>query len=324
MFEHAADALMRRLLHILPAAGRPEGAALEELAAELGVAPGRILKDLDEVTDRAYYHPGGWPDDVRILVEGGRVKVERAGGFERPVRLTPRETLCLALALRGTAASSRVPDGGRRLALLRRAEAHLGTGAWSEEEVGPLHATDHAPDPAGIRETLLTAARRRHPCAIVYAKAAADDLDVRVIHPYALAASGGDWYTVGWCMVKNEVRVFRVDRILEAAAGEGTFKVPDDFRVEDWVQGARVYRADGEMEVRVRYSPRIARWVRERAAAGADGWEEEPDGSVVIRHRVADPHWVVCHALTYGADAEILEPEDVRALVREVVGRLAG
>ena len=64
--------------------------------------------------------------------------------------------------------------------------------------------------------------------------------------------------------------------------------------------------------------------MRERAAAGVDGWEDEPDGSVVIRHRVADPHWVVGHALTYGAEAEILEPEDVRALVREVVGRLAG
>lgn len=324
MSEHAADALMRRLLHVLPAAGRPEGASLEELAAELGVTRERILEDLDEVTNRAYYHPGGWPDDVRILVEGGRVKVERAGGFERPVRLTARETLCLALALRGTASSSRVPDGDRRLALLRRAEAHLGTGEWSDQEVGPLHAHDHAPDPTGIRGTLLTAARRRHPCAIVYAKAAADDLDVRVIHPYALASSAGDWYTVGWCTVKEEMRVFRVDRILEAAPGEGTFKVPDDFRVEDWVQGARVYRADGELEVRVRYSSRIARWVRERAAVGAEGWEEEPDGSVVIRHRVADPHWVVGHALTYGAEAEILEPEDVRALVREVVGRLAG
>jgi predicted DNA-binding transcriptional regulator YafY len=321
---HTAEALMRRLLHILPAASRPEGALIEELARELDATPERIVADLEEVTARAYYHPGGWPDDVRIMVEGGRVRVERAGGFERPVRLTPRETLCLAVALRGTAAAARVTDQGRRLALLRRAEAHLGAGGWSEQEVGPLHAPDHAPDPAGIRETLLAAARQRHPCAIVYARAGADDLDVRVIHPYALASAGGDWYTVGWCTVKDEMRVFRVDRILEAAPGEGTFQVPDDFRVGDWVQGARVYRADGEMEVLVRYSSRIARWVRERAAAGADGWEEEPDGSVVIRHRVADPHWVVGHALQYGADAEVLEPEDVRALVYEVVGRLAG
>ncbi len=41
-------------------------------------------------------------------------------------------------------------------------------------------------------------------------------------------------------------------------------------------------------------------------------------------HRVADPHWVVNHALTYGAEAEILEPEEMRALVREAVERMVG
>jgi predicted DNA-binding transcriptional regulator YafY len=39
---------------------------------------------------------------------------------------------------------------------------------------------------------------------------------------------------------------------------------------------------------------------------------------------VADPHWVIGHALQYGAEAEILEPEDLRALVREVARGLAG
>jgi predicted DNA-binding transcriptional regulator YafY len=48
------------------------------------------------------------------------------------------------------------------------------------------------------------------------------------------------------------------------------------------------------------------------------------DGSVVICHRVADPHWVVGHALQYGGEAEILEPADLRALVLEVAEGLAG
>jgi predicted DNA-binding transcriptional regulator YafY len=43
----------------------------------------------------------------------------------------------------------------------------------------------------------------------------------------------------------------------------------------------------------------------------------------VVHHHVADPHWVVEHALQYGAEAEILEPEEVRALMREVVEGMA-
>lgn len=319
-----ADARLERLLYVLPAASRKEGASLAELAAALGTTPERISQDLEEVTARAYYHPGGWPDDVSILLTGDRVWVSHACGFERPMKLSPRETLCLALALRGTAAASLLHDGTRRRELLERAERHLGAGGWSQEDDAPLLDQDHAPDPTGIRETLLAAARERRPCAIVYARSGADDMDARVIHPYALVHAGGEWYAVGWCAVKKGMRVFRLDRILEAAETDGTFEVPASFDPKEYVHATRVYLAADDVEVRVRYSPRIARWVRERAAAGMIGWEEEPDGSLVIRHRVADPHWVVSHALTYGAEAEILEPEELREMVREVVRGMVG
>lgn len=316
-----AEAALERLLYVLPAAGRKGGAALAELARALDTTPRRILDDLAEVTGRAYYHPGGWPDDVSIHEYAGRVEVWHASGFERPARLSRRETLCLALALRGTAAASHLRDPEGRRKLLARAEAHLGPAPVLEDggTSAVVHAGDHAPDPAGIRETLLFAARHRHPCAIVYAKLGASDLEARVVHPYTLAYAEGAWYVVGWCAVKRGMRAFRLDRILEAADAEGTFEVPADFDVAEWVQGARVYHADADVEVRVRYSPRIARWVRERAAAGASAWEEEPDGSVVLSHRVADPHWVVSHALGYGPDAEILGPEEVRDLMRAVL-----
>lgn len=319
-----ADARMERLLHVIPAASRPDGASLAELAVALHTTTGRILEDLEEVTARAYYHPGGWPDDVSILWDAERVRVFHASGLERPARLSARETLCLALALRGTAAAARMGDGAGRLALLTRAEKHLGAGTWSEDEAAPLHTQDRLPDASGIRETLLNAARHRRPCAIVYAKAGADDMDARVIHPYVLVHAEGAWYVVGWCAVKDGMRVFRVDRIVEAAEAEGSFVVPEDFDPTAYVTAAKVYRAEADVEVRVRYSPKISRWVRERAAAGMVGWEEESDGSIIICHRVADPHWVVGHALHYGPEAEILEPEELRALVRGVVEGMAG
>lgn len=319
-----ADARLGRLLHILPTASRPEGESLTELAAALDTTREQILEDLEAVTARAYYHPGGWPDDVSIFVESDRVRVYHASGLERPARLSRRETLCLALALRGTTAASYVGDDDRRRALLRRAETYLAAPLADERDPLPVEAPDQAPDPAGVRETLLAAARDRHPCAILYAKAGADDLDARVIHPYALVYADGGWYVVGYCAVKKGTRVFRVDRVLEAAETDGTFDVPAEFDPADWISEGHVYRGKRDVDVLVRYSPRIARWVRERAALGMTGWEEEEDGSLIIHHHVADPHWVVGHALQYGAEAEILGPENVRALMRDVVERMAG
>jgi proteasome accessory factor B len=75
-----------------------------------------------------------------------------------------------------------------------------------------------------------------------------------------------------------------------------------------------VFQAGEEVEAVVRYSRSIARWISEREEV-----EENPDGSVVVRHRVADPRWIVRHVLSYGPEAEIVEPAEMRDLVRETV-----
>ncbi len=320
-----ADARLERLLYVLPAAMREGGAALADLARALDASERRILEDLEELTARSYYRPGGWPDDIQIFIEPDRVRVAHATGFERPVRLSRDETLCLALALRSAAASAHVPDHHAREDLLARAEAHLGR-AVGESGGGAeaLAAADGGADPEGIRETLMAAARNRRPCALWYVKSGARDGSVRVVHPYVIAAAEGAWYAVAHCTLEEGVRVFRLDRVLAADVAEGTFAVPDAFRVEDYLNGGRVFDGSEGEEVRVRYSRRIARWIRERARHEPHRMEESDGGAVMVRHTVADPSWAVSHALGYGAEAEVVEPETVRAMVREVADGIRG
>lgn len=318
-----AAARLERLLYVIPAASHDDGASLAQLAEKLHTTPDRIMEDLAQVTARGFYHPGGWPDDIQIYFESDRVQVVNPRGLERPVQLSPLETLCLGLGLRGTAAASHVKDREVRDALLRRVEQHLASGLSSKDDPRPFAASDIESDESEIREEVLSAARKRRTCAIVYGKPGADDAEARVIHPYSLVYSRGAWYAIGYCAVRGEVRVFRTDRILEACRTEHTFEVPAAFRAEDYLDGGKVYHAAADDRVRVRYSPRIARWVRERAHF--EGWtlDEEADGSVVMEHHVADPHWVVRHVLQYGAEAEVVEPAEYRGLVREVVAGMA-
>lgn len=316
-----AASRLERLLYVIPAAMREEGADLSELAATLDASERRIREDLEELGARSYYRPGGWPDDVQILMEPGRVRVHHATGFERPVRLSRDETLCLALALRSAAASAYVFDDEARSRLLARAEEHLGRAV--KEVDGTVAAPDGAADPEGIRETVVTAARERLPCALWYVKPGARDGSLRVVHPYAIAHGEGASYAVAHCTVEEDVRVFRLDRVLAADVADGTFTVPDDFRAEDYLSGGRVYDGSGGDDVRVRYSPRIARWIRERARHEPERIEATDDGAVLVRHTVADPMWAVGHALGYGAEAEVVEPEEVRSMVREVAEEIA-
>ncbi len=302
----AADRL-QRILYILPAAARDEGVRLEELARRLEVSREALLSDITEVTNRAYYHPAETGSQLQIQLTGERLRVWTTGEFQRPLRLSLPEAVCVGLALRS---AGRQEDGE----VLARLEEELAAGE-AAQRLGELEAVDLRPGDPGIRETLLRAVREQTVLHLRYLKAQDTEPLERPVHPYALIYGEGHWYLVGWCEVSEGVRIFRMDRILRVRPGEGRFEAPADFDPEAYVEGGRVYRGAEEVKVRVRYSRRIARWIAERE----DG-ERDPEGGFTVTHRVVDPHWLVRHVLQYGPDAVVLEPEEAREWVRGVVG----
>lgn len=321
----AAAEQLRRILYILPAAAREDGVRLADLARELGVDEARVLRDLEEVTARSFYHPAGGAEDLQILIEGDRVRVWTGGEFRRPTKLSPAEALAAALGLRAILLEQGVDDAVRRL--LTRIERGLSalSPAEIESRFGerPLHhrlaLPDLDPDPDGVREALIGAARERRLCRIVYLKPDADAPEERTIEPWVAAYGDGSWYAIGHCRTAGGVRVFRMDRILAARPTEERFDPPVGFDPTEAMDGGRVFLAHEPVDALIRYSPRIARWLVERL----DG-SERADGAFVAPHRVSDLGWLVRHALQYGAEAEVLEPPEVRSLIGDAAARMAG
>lgn len=307
--EAAADRL-DRILYALPRALREGGVRLTELAAELGVDESRVLEDIAVFTDRAYTHPAGWVCDLEMYVDGEVVEAWTTGEFDRPVRLTPREALALDLGLRLLAAGMS-PDRRRAvLEMARRLDAELTTFPAEPLKAG-IGLDGGEPEGNGSLALLRDAVAEGRRCRIRYLKAGATEPGVRSVAPYALALAHGRWYLVGHSAEADAVRVFRLDRALEIELTDESYAVPDDFEPGDYVEGGLVFRPGEEREATVRYSPRIARWIAEREEV-----EEQPDGSVVARRTVADPGWIVRHVLSYGPEAELLAPEELREAVR--------
>lgn len=319
----------QRLAHIVSRSSQGEGADVAELARELGTTETRILEDVRELTTRDEYRPGGWPGDIRVFVESGRIRVDHTSFMERPFRLTDREMFCLALSLRGVmseADEERPGTGGVAAwdAFLHRAESGLSHYPESASALN-LAVPNRVPGESGIRDTLRTAVYERRPCVVSYLKPSGKSPSRRVIHPYLVLHSEETWYVVALCTASEEDRLFRLDRILSAEPADGTFDVPDDFDA-----GAYLDRGpDGLMlapesrEAWVRYAPELARWVKERASYRSVSMEEHADGSITVRHSVADPHWLAAHVLRYGVQAEVLEPQDLRDMVAELARKVA-
>ncbi len=317
--ENTAADRLERLLYLLPAAAAQEGATWAELREPLGVPEEVLAADVTAVRDRAFYHPSGGAESLQITLEPARVRVWSGGEFRRPPRLSLREMLALELGLR-VVASDAPPDTRERLARLARQLAReiAARDADPAELLPRFSLVDGDGDEDDVRALLVGAARERRRCRIRYLKPGADAPEERTIDPWAVCHARGRWYVIGRSERADDVRHFRVDRVLEAEQLYESFPPPEGFDPSDHLEGGRVYRAEEDEEVVVRYSPRIARWILERGRG-----VEEPDGSVVVGHRVADPGWMVRHVLRYGEDAEILEPAWARGMVRERARELA-
>lgn len=326
----AASARTRfeRLAYVIAAASREGGAEIRAVARELGVSEAGVLRDIQELTTRDCYRSNGWPADILLFLSAGRVTVEHASFGERPLRLSPREHLCLALALRGEPASEGAAQDGA--GLLRLGEMLVAGGkARARDAPGAASGvtlSERRKGQSEVRRTVVAAAYARRPCVLRYLKLAADGESRRVVHPYLVVFSDEAWYVVGHCVESEEVRIFRMDRILSASPVEGTFDVPAGFDPGDYVDAGidELLFASTSRKAYVRYSPRVARRVRERASHRSVSMEDNGDGSVTVCHAVADPHWLLSHVLRYGGEAVVEAPDDLRRLVRAAAGRLAG
>lgn len=311
----SAEQKLNRILYLLPAAARPGGVELQAIADAMGIDRKKAARDAIEASDRGDYLPPGIASDGNVTIDGERVTLRTPGSFRRPARLVAREAAALGLGLRALATEASPERRERLLDLARVIETEFVLpGAKSTEERVLVAHGDH---PAGfVYERLRQAAAEQRVCAIRYVKPEASAPEPRTIEPYAMLFAERWWYAVSRCRDRGEIRLFRVDRVLEATLLEEHFEVPPDFDAGAYAPGGRAFVATATFETVVRYSKRIAPWIRERYPDA-----ESSDGAVVVRHRVADPAWLVRHALQYGAEAEVLSPAALRKVVLESARR---
>jgi predicted DNA-binding transcriptional regulator YafY len=311
---------LTRILYLLPAAAQNGGASLAELAEALGTTPKQVARDAAAAERRTYYQPAGQAGEANVLLDGERVFLETPGHFRRPARLQAREAAALGLGLRSLALESAPERRARLLALAEVLERSLslpGAAEAARERVVTVHGENGGSD---AYEQLKRAATLQRRCRIRYLKVGASEPEVRTIDPYALLHAERWWYAVSFCHDRQDVRLFRTDRVLQVELLAERFTVPEDFDAARYAPEGRAFVAAETEDAVVRYSPRIARWICERYPEA----EVEAGGAVVVQHGVADARWLVRHVLQYGADAEVIAPAVMRAVVRETVRRRGG
>jgi proteasome accessory factor B len=226
------------------------------------------------------------------------------------VALDPEEISALFVAARAGGPDATAEQAVRKL--LYGADGAFPTGEadvpFAGEAAGVdarvLAAADAIGDGASIRFTYRTSRGERSD---------------RSVDPYGLVVRAGHWYVVGLDRERAEIRSFRFSRMAgELVRGDAASPPPEGFRAADHVAGGPWGPGEPQEHVVIAFSPDVAWW----ATSGVDGVErvgERPDGWHLVRVPTAPGDGIVSWVLSFGPDAELLEPP---ALREELVRRL--
>jgi predicted DNA-binding transcriptional regulator YafY len=130
-----------------------------------------------------------------------------------------------------------------------------------------------------------------------------NDVTEREVEPKELAFVDRAWLLIGYCRLRRNPRIFRLDRIDELSLGRERFTPRDlgDYGLEP--MPARVV---------VRFAASVVRWVRERQhfTFVAESAGDEADPTMIYRPRSFEQ--IESWLLAWGEAMEVLEPPELR------------
>lgn len=172
---------------------------------------------------------------IPITAERGRYGAYMlVAGFKLPpMMFTDDEALALSVGLLAARslglAESATAVASAQAKLERVMPANLKNRVRAVDETVKLDLTQApAPGDTAVLVGLTSAAQARQRVHLCY-RSAKGDVTEREFDPYGLVHRGGCWYVSGMCHLRNGLRSFRLDRVVEVAPLPATFSRPADF-----------------------------------------------------------------------------------------------
>ncbi|QZT35171.1 WYL domain-containing protein [Caldalkalibacillus thermarum TA2.A1] len=147
---------------------------------------------------------------------------------------------------------------------------------------------------------------------------------VRAIDPYYLIPREHRFYLIGYCHQKKAIRTFRLSRFLEVNILDQTFE-KDDFNLKAYLKDTwSIERGEKRIAFKVKFSPRVARYVKEEEMFVKPKLTDLEDGSLLFEVTLNHDREFLQWLMGYGAEAEILEPQSYRRKMKELLQRWLG
>lgn len=298
----------------------PEGLTARRLAEICGVSVRTVYRDLDAI-DEEMRCPI-WQLDGRWGIE--------VPAFLPPLKLGLSEAMALFLAARLMSRYSDERDASIESALSKLAVVmprpvgkHV-----TDTVVAMRHRSENA-HYARLFEMLSRAWAEGRRARIWYPsrnEATSEATpEERLVEPYFLEPSliGHSCYLIAYCHHAGALRTFKLERIQHVELTDQPYHVPAGFDPNDYLKSSWGIVADEEVEVRLRFSPKVAARVRECVWHPSQSANPREDGTLDFTVRVAGTMEITPWILSWGSEVEVLAPTELRARISRTAERMA-
>lgn len=166
-------------------------------------------------------------------------------------------------------------------------------------------------------ETLLKALIRQNPVEIDYRKPGGEAARTYRLDPLTMIIYKQGLYIVGAAPGWEKPRSFAVERIHACRRlAQEQFSYPADYSPQKFYAGSFGIFVDEEVEVVIRFSADVAaEYITARRWHPSQVVTPLPDGGLELRMRVNGAQEVVSWVLGFGARAEVIAPQSLRAVL---------
>lgn len=207
--------------------------------------------------------------------------------------------------------------------LRARMAALLGEGRYSAEVIRQRIFLERATPRrvvTGHFETCATATLARKRLLLAHFDRHSATVNEREVSPQRLVRYKENWYLDTWCHVRQAVRTFSVDALRSVTLLDSVaMDVPETELQAILGAGYGIYAGKDVRWATLRFSPYQARWTASEVWHPEQCSRWDPDGHYVLEIPHSAPSELLMDILKYGAEVEVIAPEDLRA---EVARRL--
>lgn len=281
----------------------PAGLPVQTIADRLDVTARTIYRDLNFLEEQG----------VPLWQENGRFGINRTR-YLANVRLTFHEAMSLVLA--GLLLSRTIDERNPHvIAALQKLGGVLPNNLVSQLDraIERIQAQDSDYRPIAVLEALTEGWGTGHKVRIQYRSPRSGEIRPRTISPYALEPTPSGIYVIGHDEWADDLRTFKLDRLEAAIVLDQPYQIPDSFDLEAHLAtGWRIMAGETPQEVVIGFTPDVTARVLERQWHASQSVERRSDGSCLLRVQIAEPLEMMPWIRSWGAEAEVLQPEWLR------------